>query len=65
MKCVTIKLWDILDCFHYILSAPRISQRNDILQYTVNRMWIVYDGKAYTPCKNVCCQKMLLKAFLQ
>ena len=24
MKCVNIKLWDILDCFHYILNAPRI-----------------------------------------
>ena len=25
MKCVNIKLWDILGCFHYILNAPRIS----------------------------------------
>ena len=24
MKCVNIKLWDILGCFHYILNAPRI-----------------------------------------
>ena len=24
MKCVYIKLWDILGCFHYILNAPRI-----------------------------------------
>ena len=24
MKCVNIKLWDILSCFHYILNAPRI-----------------------------------------
>ena len=23
MKCVNIKLWDILGCFHYILNAPR------------------------------------------
>ena len=23
MKCVNIKLWDILDCFHYKLNAPR------------------------------------------
>ena len=23
MKCVNIKLWDILSCFHYILNAPR------------------------------------------
>ena len=22
MKCVNIKLWDILGCFHYILNAP-------------------------------------------
>ena len=26
MKCVHIKLWDILGCFHYILNAPRISE---------------------------------------
>ena len=25
MKCVNIKLWDILGCFHYILNAPRMS----------------------------------------
>ena len=24
MKCVNIKLWDILGCFHNILNAPRI-----------------------------------------
>ena len=24
MKCVNIKLWDILGCFHYILNVPRI-----------------------------------------
>ena len=24
MKCVNIKLWDILGCFHYILNTPRI-----------------------------------------
>ena len=24
MKCVNIKLLDILGCFHYILNAPRI-----------------------------------------
>ena len=23
MKCVSINLWDILGCFHYILNAPR------------------------------------------
>ena len=23
LKCVNIKLWDILGCFHYILNAPR------------------------------------------
>ena len=26
MKCVNIKLWDILGCFHYILNAPRNSR---------------------------------------
>ena len=25
MKCVNIKLWDILGCFHYILNPPRTS----------------------------------------
>ena len=24
IKCVNIKLWDILGCFHYILNPPRI-----------------------------------------
>ena len=24
MRCVNIKLWDTLGCFHYILNAPRI-----------------------------------------
>ena len=24
MKCVNIKLWDLLGCFHYILNAPRM-----------------------------------------
>ena len=28
MKCVNIKLWDILGCFHYILNAPR--SRHDL-----------------------------------
>ena len=27
MKCVNIKLWDILGCFHYILNPPRILER--------------------------------------
>ena len=26
IKCVNIKLWDILGCFHYILNPPRICQ---------------------------------------
>ena len=25
MKCVNIKLWDLLGCFHYILNVPRIN----------------------------------------
>ena len=24
MKCVNIKFWDLLGCFHYILNPPRI-----------------------------------------
>ena len=27
MKCVSIKLWDLLGCFHYILNAPRRNRR--------------------------------------
>ena len=27
VKCVNIKLWDILSCFHYILNAPRTLNR--------------------------------------
>ena len=30
LKCVNIKLWDILGCFHYILNAPRISAMSEI-----------------------------------
>ena len=30
MKCVNIKLWDILGCFHYILNPPRSYQSNRI-----------------------------------
>ena len=27
MKCVNIKLWDIVGCFHNILNAPRTSYK--------------------------------------
>ena len=30
MKCVNIKLWDILGCFNYILNAPRNSHYKKI-----------------------------------
>ena len=26
IKCVNIKLWDKLGCFHYILNAPRMHE---------------------------------------
>ena len=29
MKCVNIKLWDILGCFHYILNPPRMIMKYD------------------------------------
>ena len=33
MKCVNIKLWDILGCFHYIWNAPRmIPLETDVLR---------------------------------
>ena len=39
MKCVNIKFWDILGCFHYILNAPR----------TLNtKKWPKTDGKLRT-----------------
>ena len=28
MKCVNIKLWNILGCFHYILNPPRNTNMN-------------------------------------
>ena len=28
IKCVNIKLWDILGSFHYILNAPRMRKKN-------------------------------------
>ena len=35
-KCVNIKLWDILGCFHYILNPPRTSHRDHFThQHTV------------------------------
>ena len=33
MKCVSIKLWDILCCFHYILNAPRTHARFSMNMY--------------------------------
>ena len=39
MKCVNMKLWDILGSFHYILKAPRMSlkfQVFHILLYSIN-----------------------------
>ena len=33
MKCVNIKLWDILGCFHYILNAPH----SMFMNYTFQR----------------------------
>ena len=31
MKCVYIKFWDLLGCFHYILNDPRIRVFKDWL----------------------------------
>ena len=36
MKCVNIKILDILGCFHYILNAPRISALINIHGFIVN-----------------------------
>ena len=33
MKCVNIKFWDILGCFHYILNAPRIINKMSTHKY--------------------------------
>ena len=46
IKCVNIKLWDILSCFHYILNAPRthsvffINMISIFLNVNRNFMWI-------------------------
>ena len=42
MKSVNIKLWDILDCFHYILNAPRIylTNLNVKTQYHKNTFYL-------------------------
>ena len=36
MKCVNIKLWDILGCFHYILNPPRISLNEPLHEISNN-----------------------------
>ena len=38
MKCVNIKLWDILGCFHYILNAPRTSNSLSTVNCTENEI---------------------------
>ena len=37
MKCVNIKLWDILGCFQYILNPPRMKPK-DVHLDKVNRI---------------------------
>ena len=41
VKCVNIKLWDILGCLHYILNAPRIFENTnlaEISEFTVSKV---------------------------
>ena len=41
VKCVNIKLWDILGCFHYILNAPRIFENKNLAKnsgFTVSKV---------------------------
>ena len=57
MKCVNIKLWDILGCFHYILNAPRIYIGNKTVLYFICTRITVFVGvvlneKAEKPCEH-------------
>ena len=45
MNCVNIKLWDILDCFHYILNAPRNIYHNGTLRRRENVL--IYFNRKY------------------
>ena len=44
IKCVNITLLDILDCFHYILNAPRILHRRpkyrDMIEQNASKMTV-------------------------
>ena len=45
MKCVNIKLWDLLGCFHYILNAPRSiknQERKPLLFSLIEKAIVVY-----------------------
>ena len=40
IKCVNIKLWDILGSFHYILNAPRkLKKCSKFLELDLNIFW--------------------------
>ena len=44
MKCVNIKLWDILGCFNYILNAPRTCH----FRFILTELWtLIYVKKMY------------------
>ena len=47
MKCVNIKLWDILGCFHYILNAPRISNNVNFMLWTKKKINITKGKNSY------------------
>ena len=60
MKCVNIKLWDILGCFHYILNAPRIYA---YCRYFIDRKWsilVLY----YTEKHAICLKDYIIRSFL-
>ena len=44
MKCVNIKLWDILGFFRYILSAPRKAFEKSTFQKSIDIQENQYDN---------------------
>ena len=50
MKCVNIKLWDILSCFYYILNSPRMYTKLPHVYCTKPEGRIHLNIKGYLEC---------------
>ena len=60
MKCVNIKLWDLLGCFHYILNVPRMFRLNKMKENIGTKVLIIYlfvlnDDKMLKSMSLFCC----------